>query len=337
LYTEGQWSYVQEKTRLSLSLPLSYTLVSYNDPVHGKASRNNFFITPRLNFLYAVSRYWTTGLTTGYTVQNGNIRNVYRGYLLQTYRNLSNNNSPLLLTKTLSGTYNFTFRNPLNMLFFNAGVTLSYARRNLLYQRAYNNLLETLTAVERNNAYTTVTVFSRVSKYLPLLKTTCAVGLSYTQNRQQQLQQQQLVQLLNRSVTLNGSISANFSKAVAAEYNLLLNRSVSRSSALQQQNTFQTLTQKFTIDLVPLSNTFLRFSGEHYLLHQRAAGSNACFFGDVSLRRKFVRQKIDAELGIQNLFNKQHYTTAEFSDNIEIVSEYLLRPRQLLAKVYFTF
>jgi len=57
----------------------------------------------------------------------------------------------------------------------------------------------------------------------------------------------------------------------------------------------------------------------------------------MKLRYKPKKSKIDYELILQNMLNTKSFTSTVLINNIETVSTYELRPRQILFKMSFSF
>lgn len=337
-YANNNWSYENSKIRLSFSLPLNATSIEYSDTgFKSSVTKNRLFINPSLSLLYQLTPKWNVNTAASFTSSFGDINGIASGYILKTYRNLSNNNAPLAETQSINLSTGITFRNPLKIVFFNSNIAYSRNKSNLLYRQLFNGSLESLIALLQDNYANRFTFSGRFSKYIIDLKTSLGFNYGYTFGNQQQLQQNSLITFSNKNynagVTISSKLSGKFTTEYAANY-------FTYSSASQAQkinNTISSANQNFSINYFPNNKWVIRFAAEHYYFNSQFASSANYFFGDMNLRYKPKKSKVDYELALQNVFNTKSFTSAILLNNIETVSAYELRPRQALFKMSFSF
>ncbi len=338
IYNENQWSYDNTKLRLTFTLPVIYNHLHYNDTFLNRSNNaNKLFINPGATILYYFSPFWNINFSTSYNDRFGDIANVSEGFVLRSYRNLFNNNIPLAEIKSGNIYANLIYRNPLKITFFNLGVSLSKSKSNLLYSQQFYNNLETVKGILQDNKRFNSKVFARYSKYIISLKTSASLGFDYSRSSSQQIQQSRLSDLINQNISLktnlSSKISSKFTAAYAANYSIYY----SKLQLQQSSSSVNTFNQSLTFNVFPTDEMILRISGEHYNIPQKYNQNKNYLFGDVSARYKLKKTKLDFELSCQNLFNTKNFTTVSFLNNIEVISDYQIRPLQILAKVYFTF
>lgn len=338
VYNENSWSYENNKWRLTFSLPIIYTNINYKDTLlKVKSGKDGFFINPVVTIMLQLNPKWNINTSASYNRDFGDVSGITNGYILKTYRNLSNYNAPLAETKSETLSATLIFRNPLKIVFFNTGITLSKRKSNLLFSQRFNGNLETLTALIQDNYTNGATISGRFSKYIIDWKTSIGFNYSYSFGSQQQLQQNKLVTFSNKNFTAGASIGIKFSSKITTDYSGTYFTYLSKSQLQQSATTVQSASQNFSLNYFPTERLIFRVSAEHYYMNNTFALSHNYYFADMNMRYKPKKSKIDYELFCQNLFNTKIFTTAFLLNNIESVSEYKLRQRQVLLKMVFSF
>lgn len=338
IYNESQWSYDNTRLRISFILPFAYTQIKYHDDsLNVKGDQGRLFINPNVYLLFYLNQFWNINFSAGYSEHLGDINALNEGYVLHNYRNLSNNSSPLPQTKSGSISANIVYRNPLKIKFFNVGFVLSKMKSNILYSQQYFGSLQSVTGTLEDNYQNNLKFFFRYSKYFMALKTSAALGLEYIIGNVQQLQQSQPVKLTNQNVSIKTNLSSKISSKItisyAANYSIYLSgwQNQTKPSAINLFN------QSLAVNIFPADDVIVKISGEHYCIQKEFLKTNNYVFSDISVRYKFKKARLDFELNCQNLFNTKNFTAVSFSNNIEVVSNYQIRPIQVLGKIYFTF
>jgi hypothetical protein len=338
IYNENNWNYETDKWRLSVSLPVNYTAINYNDPLLKiKEEKKGFFISPGFSAIYQLSPRSNFNFSASYIQGIGDLTNISGGYILKTYRNLSNNNAPLPETESLNFSGSITFRNPLKIIFFNNGISYSVNKSNLLYSQQFTGNLETLIAILQNNYNRRLSLFGRFNKYFIDWKTTIGFNYNYSFGSQQQLQQNRLVTFRNTNYSIGANIGIKFSPKLAADYSGTYFNYSSKGQLQKSSSTISSATQQLNLNYYPTEKLILKLASEYYYVNTNLAPASNYYFMDFVLRYKPQKSKVDYELGVQNIFNTNSFTTAMLINNIESYSSYQLRPRQLLFKVSFSF
>jgi hypothetical protein len=287
--------------------------------------------------MFQLDPKWNISTSASYNRNFGDISGITNGYMLKTYRNLSNNDAPLAETRSGNISATLTFRNPLKIVFFNTAIMLSRSKSNLLYSQRFSGNLETLTALVQNNYTNRTSVSGRFSKYIIDWKTSIGFNYSYSFGTQQQLQQNKLVTFSNKNFSAGANLGVKFSSKITTDYSGTYFTYLSQSQLQQSGTTIQSDSQRFSLNYFPTDKLIFRVSAEHYYINNNFAPSHNYYFADMNMRYKPKKSKIDYELTCQNLFNTKSFITGFLSNNIEMESEYQIRPRQLLFKMSFSF
>lgn len=335
VYAESNFSYESSKIRWSVSLPLSYLFIKYSDTTFSLQQRKKAILpTPSTTFQWQINPYWNMNTSFSYSKFAGDINSISRGYILKTYRNLSNNNAPLPENSTANGSVSITFRNPLKILFVNVGISISQSKSNLIYNQSYNGLLETLVATVKDNKTNSISFFSRLSKYIIDWKTSIALNVSYDVSKRQQLQGGVLSNFVNNNSNISATINSKFSDKLNGEYNASFQFFSTKNANFKASNQFKTLTQSASFNYIPSRLLIFRLAAEHYQ-NNFSFGKQNYFFADGSIRLTPNKSRIDYEVFLQNILNTRSFTTATVFDNVAAISNYTIRPRQIIFKISF--
>ena len=338
IYSENSWSYENTKWRLSLNLPVSFNEINYKDTVlKMKSGEKGFFVNPVATVMFQLNPKLNLSTSAAYTRGFGDISGIASGYVLKTYRNISNSNAPLAETKSGNISATVTFRNPLKIVFFNTSILFSKNKSNLLYSQRFTGNLETLIALLENNYTNRATISGRFNKYFIDWKTSIGINYSYSLGNQQQLQQDKLVTFSNKNYTIGTTISIKLSSKVTTDYSGSYFTYLSKSQLQQSATKIQSANQNFSLNYYPTEKLIFRIAAEHYYINNKLTSSRNYYFADMNMRYKPKKSKIDYDLSCQNLLNTKLFTSALLTNNVETVSEYQIRPRQLLFRMSFSF
>ncbi len=309
----------------------------YDNPKHVNETRSSLFINPSLSLMIQLSPKWVLNSYTSFNEDFGGIEAVTKGYMLKTYRTISNNNSPLANTQSLNFSISTTFKNPVKVLVFNAGLMYNKTNNNLLHYQLFNGQLETLLAFLQTNYTKNVSVFSRFNKYIIEWKTSFTLSANYSAVKQQQVQQNKLVTFNNQNLKVGVDVNSKISDFIFVEYNLSGLYLLSGAQFQKGRTRVTTSSQQFTLNYYPTKAINIRASADHYSLTTGLTEKKQYFFADAAIRLKPKKSKLDYEIMAQNIFNTKNFIAAIVNNNTQVVSTYQLRPLQIIAKLGFSF
>jgi hypothetical protein len=321
-----------------VQLPFNFYKIDYKDSllkiISGKKA---LFISPSFSFMLQLGSNWSFSSSIGYNQTFGDILSITPGYILKNYRRFSNNNTLLAKQGFLNLIASITYRNPLKILFLNTWIVYSRNKSNLLYRQLFNGNLETISGFPQNNFRNNTSIYGRFSKYVIDLKTTVGCNYNYNFGDQQLLQQGQLVVFNNRNYSIGITVSAKLSRKINTEYSGNYAKYSSGRRGEAMQNGVNSFFQNLSLNYSPANKFLFRIITEHYYLRDGFSQTSNYYFADAILSYKPTKSKIDYELGIKNIFNTNTYITSTFFNTTATISEYKLRPRQLLFRMIFSF
>lgn len=323
-----------ETWNLRLSTPLQFKSFQLEDENFEEIRELKLVFEPNFYAKKKLSAYWDANASAGLGYNFGKLQQLYYGFLLNGYRNLNRYNAPISEETRQNYSGGLSYRNPLKQLFLNASYSYSFSENNLLYS---SNIGENgtiiLEAVARNNSFDNHSFKAGGSKYFRKLKTTFKLNASYNLSKRQQLLNNTLAEVNTRSFILRGSVDAEISSWLIADYS----GNISTYTSGFGESYFQKIeTQQHMIDLYfyPKDNQYLSVSGEYYGNSLSENGDN--YFVNLGYQFTFEKPKMDLNISWRNILNTEAFINAYNNQYYYVQNSYRLRPSQVLATLKFT-
>jgi hypothetical protein len=340
LYSEGSFTYLRRKVRVTLTIPVSFTAIYWNDKVlQTHETKDYLIIRPGLEMIYKLAPLWSISLNAKKDRYLGDVSNLTSGYMLEDYRTASGSNAGLISTKSYNCNIAVSYRNPLKSRVVTAGVFAKASTSNILYSQTFISGLQIANAVLTKNDQATSGISFRGNQYLSSIKTSVGMGINITSSDKPFLISNKISRFYNKSVALNADISSNPFSFLSADYNCSYawsslssgNKSVASPAANG------VLTQAVSLNWFASAKIQATFNIESAQLSNAGSSKMQSVFGDAAVKYKSGKRKIEYGLKIQNIFNAKYYTTSSFNDNSQYTTSLKLRPRRILGSVVFNF
>jgi hypothetical protein len=339
LYADATYEFTNDKLKAGLSLPLSYNQINYSDEVTQlDKSLHKLFLNPSFNLKYQTSP--ENYVTANYAFRNdlGGIDDVYRGTVLKNYRSLFANNAPISESKTHNVGAGFNFRKAMQMLFINLTTNYSDAELNTISSYSLSNNIQQRVVLPLSNHIRTLSFSANASKYLFDLRSTVSAGVSFSQSKYDQLQNNELFAFNAQTVSYKVGIEAKLTNFINWSY--LANFSVTDNKAKAAdaiKTNFQQLRQQSTLAITTVRNVYLNLSAEHLFTHQSTQPNLKYLFADMNIKYKLLKMKTDLEFGITNLANIKRFDAIYLSANSLTTGTYYIPGRVAMLKATFNF
>jgi hypothetical protein len=324
-----------ETWNLRLSTPLEFKSFHLEDD-NFEESRNldRLVFEPNFYVKKKISAFLEANASAGLSYNFGEIQQLYYGFLLNGYRNLNRYNAPISQETRQNYSGGLGYRNPLNQLFLNASYSYAYSENNLLYSSNIGeNGTTILEAVARNNSFDNHSFKAGGSKYFRKLKTSLKLNASYNLSKRQQLLNNTLAEVNTQSFNLRGSVEADISSWLIANYS----GDFSNYTSGFEGNDFQKIeNHQHIIELYfyPKDNQYLSLSGEYYGNSLSENGDN--YFVNLGYQFTFEKPKMELNLSWRNILNTDTFINAYNNQYYYVQSSYQLRPSQVLATLKFS-
>ncbi|MBB2145188.1 hypothetical protein GM921_06820 [Pedobacter sp. LMG 31464] len=339
LYTDANYEYNSGKFKTSLSLPISYNMINYEDKAKGlDKNLNKFFVNPSLNVKYqtGIENY----ITANYSFSNdlGGIDDVYRGTILKNYRSLFANDAPISERKSQSVGAGFSFRKAMQMFFFNLNASYSTSTVNTISSYTISNNIQQRIVLPYANDVSSLSFGANASKYLFNIRSTINAGVGFSQSTFEQLQNNELLPFTSQNTNYKAGIDSKINNFLNWSYNATYSVSTNKTSKVDAiKNNNQQLRQQSSITATAFKSVFMTLSAEHIFTHQSTQPDLKYLFADFNMRYKFQKLKTDLEFGITNLANIKKFEANYLSANSFSSGTYYIPGRVAMMKATFSF
>ena len=285
-----------------------------------------------LSVEYRITGFWRAHASYGYNENISDFNEMYSGFIMKNYRNLSQNLLPVSTTRTQVVSSRIEYRNQI-ISFFNI---LSYVYSASHMASTSSSLINddgSAIITSQGIPQTTATHFVQAytSKYFSAAKTTLSLRVHYMQQKGTSVVNAETFNTCNRVVLVKPDISVHITPWMNLDYNL--DASTIRTLIdLQQKSSISLLKHNIGFFFFPKQNQLFNFTTEYY---RHNATDN--IFVDMMYRYTFTKQKVDLELKCSNIFNSRSYTSFLANSFSVWETTYLLRPFQVIASVKFSF
>jgi hypothetical protein len=336
-FAEAAYDLPGKILKANLTLPLSLQQISYGDSLYSlKKTLTRLYFDPQFRVKYQVGVENYISLLYNLSHIAGNIQDVYHGYILKNYRTLYSNNADLTQQKQQTASMGFTYHRALTLFFFSVNVSYQHIDANNISSSIISNSFQQRTVLPYDNKTDAWTTNGYISKYWFALRTTFSGGISWQNNRSNQIQNDLL--LLYNTVSSNFSLGTETkaSDQLTFSYKANLEQTQSHSlSGAAPAYRIAELIQQAAINYSPTEDWLIKVSGEHYSTYQSQTNPMKYFFADASIKYRFKKFKTEAELSAINLFNVQNYSALTLAANTFTASSYTLPGRIVMLKLFF--
>jgi hypothetical protein len=333
-------SYSQKKNKIEflIDMPVSYHWLETKDKFLNKTKHRDFlYIDPRIKLTYKINQLWETSFLYQYNHNIGDITDFAESYIMTDYRTASIKAGILQERENRSGSIKASFRNPLTTLFFNALVSCSYSKRNLLDQQYFTGNQSIIGSVEQKNRFEVWTWRTYLGKYFGDIKTGFSILLNCSLTKSEKNQQGLLVPLNSVYWNLTPKINTKIYDALSVSYQaeLINNKLSAKSSQNQLNSSVCQVSQKLTVHYFLNSKIELNARLEH-LYNEFTAVKISHFFADAGIYYQ-LKNGIELSLAYKNIFNRDNYSYTVTNELDRYSYVYKLRPTIVFASVLFKY
>jgi hypothetical protein len=332
-YFNTDVEYQKSNLTVKIRMPLSWNQVQLSDSKMDQGQNlERFLFDPGLSVDYKITNFWRTRVAWRISNRFGDIDDIHYGYILTSYRNLSQNAAPISETERQNFSAFLSYRNPITS-FFN---TLSY-----IYSVGHNNLTYSSSVQEDGTSVIVVenlpqTTYSQSingysSKYFSSLKSTLSMRIDYSQHKGKSLLNEELFNTKNQFLNVKPGLGFRITSWINSDYEMNA-RFIRTFIENEQKSSISMIRHVLNLFAFPAKKQLISLSSEYY----HYGGKNN-FFVDAHYRYTLSTKKIDLELRWNNIFNNQTYTTLHASSFTVYESIYDLRPSQLFLSARFSF
>ncbi len=309
-----------------------YKSLNTTDNIYNKTiSFNKFLLEPGIYIVNNITPFWKISLNLNSNNSFGDLDNIYPNFILSNYKTIQKNNLKLLHSKNKNARITLSFRDPIKAFFFNANYIVKFETRNILYNNLYNtNGSIFLNAIDLENNIKNQTLELSFSKYLSSLRTNLNLKNTFNQIDSNQFSNDLIQKIRNNNYKINSEI--NFKLNDKFSFNYKPSFTFFYASYTNTSN-FSTQEHLFNFSFYPKKTQYLGIEYNYY----KTNTINTPHFLSAVYRYTLEKPKLDLELNFRNILENNIYTTTNYINNILVVSNYNLRPFQVLISTSFKF
>jgi hypothetical protein len=332
----ARYSYVTGRLRATLSLPVGYAIQQSTETLNNKTTNENKpYLNPSLTLRYKIGYQWEISSSARYSNNFSTIRNLYTGYLLNDYRNISKNSGEFSGSNSQAYNLGLSYNEPLKSI--NTGIYASYARTqfDLLPEVDFDGILSIRKLIECEGYNDSKTFGFNFSKGIGDFITKANLYGNYFISTNHQQQRDILMTAENRGYSVRFSLDGKISTFVNYTYGISYtsSKSTMEGTTTADLGAISQTTQNFRLNVFPTKRLVLSMSMNY---NQSITTSNlpSTFFMD--LRAQYKYKHLEFSASWTNIFNADQYIIANYSDFYSSVSTFELRPTHLVVSVRFS-
>lgn len=332
-YIDETIRFERDNLRMSFELPLRNISILIDDKLHSSPSKiGKLFFSPSLYLKYDLWKFLRGKLTAKYNSQLADVLNLTQGYILKSYRNLSNGASRLSEKSGFMYSIGLDYENPISGFFSNVTWVSNHNNSNLLLKQQVNNEgLLFYNVIEKSNQSTINNLSVKLSKYIPEWQTTFDIKAFYNSHQKEYLLNEEFNNLTNRLFVIKPGISINRWKKINFAYNYQFQFIKQNSPYVEILVSNQE--HNLSIFITPLNRHLIGFDCEYYSSHQSGQVKSNMFFANFSYHYKPQKGKFKYKISANNLFNQSEFVRFYQNDISLMSSSYLINSRQILITV----
>jgi hypothetical protein len=175
-----------------------------------------------------------------------------------------------------------------------------------------------------------------VSKGLDFMKGLIVITPSYIYVDGQLNQNGLLSPFASKSCLVNTRLKSNVSKYADLTYEFNYASDEMRAKDSGVKNTTYSLVQRFIANVKFSNYFFVTLKGEYYNNQVSESNRKRLLLGDISMTYS-TKSGWEFSVEARNVFNHKTYAYTTYSDLLAVGKEYTIRPRNIIASVFFHF
>ncbi len=336
-FTELLFQYKKDKWFVELNTPLRFNYFNTYDP---NVDRTRYYskttFEPSLSLINRLNTSWKIINSMGVRNYFGSIESYYEGYILKNYRTIQRNES--ILPNYISYHYrtDVNYQNLIKLFFLDFSYKVSHSIHNTILntQLEENGEIQYKT-IEKKNFRNNNSFSINVSQILPKIDSNFSLNLEYSINSLNQIINKEITPLkferMGASIKLDTELKSWFEIVYEASFNGTKNQ-------INKQKNQLIFNKNHQIDLnfFPVENHFFGIKTE-FISNDLISKRKNLFFNDLVYVYTLNDKKIDFEISYNNISNIKNYPLVMVTDSSYFVTDFTLRPSQLLLKTKFSF
>lgn len=332
---DQDYTYKKSNTlRMRLMIPTYLSIITNDDRLAGNSvSYCRWIVNPTLTADYSFTPSFKAVANGYYRKFYGNMSDAYKGYILQSYRNLLRNTTDHLQESNGSGArMGLEYRDVIRMLFFNVSGGIQHSRKNLLYGYNYEGIVGVKTTLDQSTNADTYSLIAGASKTLGLWHTKLEASVGWNRGKSELLLQNVIQSFHTKSYTVGVSFNATPCQYFNFAYSFAWMKTEQWvGNGDESLPGLHTHSHNGKVWIFPTERLSINFNVDYQYFNESSTPN--IVFADALIR--YACKTVDWELECSNLFNARRYVVTVHSNMSTSVNSCQLRPLNLLLKVRF--
>ncbi len=303
--------------------------------VHGTGSKSRsvtkLYLDPGIYFNMSLSPVSTLIINSSIRHDIGDLTDFLTQPILNTWRTSTTRSGILSKQRTISGSMRYEYKRPLSLLFFNADLSYSAMRRNLLSSQLISGSDIISGNAEGENNSGQLTASANISKTFQSIETKVSLSADYSLSNSETMQQGLKIKYEGQGIGSQLEINSRPMSWLEVDYKGSLSKTFSKYRSVS--TSYLSTSHVPSISFYP--DDKLRITATcDYLRKQLTDGTfkNMTLF-DVKLQYKI--KPVVIMLSANNLLNTKRYAYTEYDDINRFTYDYALRGREFVLSVRF--
>ena len=320
--------------RMRLIIPTCLSVITNDDRLaHNTVSYYRWIVNPSLTADYSFSPSFKAVANGYYRKSYGSMSDAYKGYILQSYRNLLRNTTDHLLESSGSGArMGLEYRDIIRMLFFNVSGGIQHSHKNLLHGYNYDGIVGIKTTLDQRTNADTYSLIAGACKTFSLWHTKLEASAGWNRGKSELLLQNVIQPFHTKSYTIGTSFNATPCQYINLAYSFTWMKAEQWvATGDVYLPALVTHSHNGKVWIFPTERVSINFNVDYQYFNKTSAPN--IVFADALLR--YSCKTTEWELECSNLFNARRYVSTVHSGMSTSINSHDLRPLSVLLKVRF--
>ena len=275
--------------------------------------------------------------SVGYTFSDepNNIANTFENGYLSSYRTFYLNKLDFNQNQINNLTARLVLQKTIKLMFFDISVSKLFVKSNFISSSNYSQNLTQFKFVEMQNSKEYFSIKSTFAKYFFKLKSSIKIGIDCNIGNNFALNNNNLIETKQENEKYFINFRPKISKYLKfnSEYSLNTNKTVFVNNSNENKVVFHKAENKLEL----FFNDSWSSSINHELVSFKTESTNTNNFLDFYLNYRKTGSKFDYNLAYTNILNKKSYYIENINDVTSSITNFYLRPSNILLTVSFKF
>ena len=334
-YINPELEYKNKNMVTKLEFPVHY--YNYIYAMNGdKDIKDLCLLSPQLKLQYFATPKISLIVTGNYNDQPLSDKYFYDGIIMQNYQRLQQGFTKFDIEKSQSLSVGIKYKNPIKMLFANAFASRIWSYTPKVSTRSFldDYILYSFSTTSQNNDAWQFT--GRISKGIDLINGLFSTYITYISSESAMSQENEFVPFVSQHFSLKSNISSRIKQWLTTKYefNYARNGFIVEGTETVLKN-YQ-IQHELEINLIPIKKLRISLLGKYFENQLSDSEIKNLFLMDCGIYYTIL-SGFEVSLCATNILNESSYAYTVNNDLSSVYANYKLRPRNILASLYFKF